>query len=78
MPSVTIYLRHSLFSLDNPAAHMPAGVMILTGEALDAAGGAMTLKVSTIADARGRNLGDCALTLRVPWAKVDHVVQHEG
>lgn len=76
MDRVTIYLRTSLFSLGGPRAHVPAGVMVIEGKANPAEGGALTVQTELLLDDRGRELSDTSVTLRLPWAKVDHVVVH--
>ena len=76
MDRVTIYLRTSLFSLGGPRAHVPAGVMVVEGASPGSEGGALTVHTERLLDDRGRELSDAELVLRLPWAKVDHVVVH--
>ncbi len=74
MDRVTVYLRTTLFSLGGPRAHVPAGVMVVEGTSPGSEGGAITVHTERMLDERGRELSDAELVLRLPWAKVDHVV----
>lgn len=78
MRRVTIYLRTSLFSVGGPKAHVPAGVVVVEGELVDEAGGGVTVRCERLLDERGRVLDESRLVLRLPWAKVDHLVVHEA
>ena len=75
MARVTVYLRTSLFTLKGEHAHLPAGAMVLEGDELEGASGGLRLQVDAARDERGRDLGPVAVTLRLPWAKIDHVVE---
>lgn len=75
MTHTTVYLRTSLFSLGGPRAHVPAGVMIIEGNSEYADGG-LTIEVDRLLDERGRELSNAPITLRLPMAKVDHLVVH--
>ncbi len=76
MDRVTIYLRTTLFSLGGPKAHVPPGVMVITGTLDESSGGSLAVETDRLLDERGRELSDAALSLRLPWSKVDHVVVH--
>lgn len=78
MARVTIYLRTSLFSVGGPKAHVPAGVVVIEGTVTEDGGGGVTVRCARLLDERGRELAESPITLRLPWAKVDHMVVHEA
>jgi len=75
MARVTVYLRTSLFTLRGEQAHLPAGAMVLEGEELEGSAGGLRVRVGEARDDRGRSLGTVGLVLRLPWSKIDHVVE---
>jgi len=75
MASVIVYLRTSLFNLTGDKAHVPAGAMVLQGEELEGASGGIRLRIERALDDRGRDLGEVGVTVRLPWAKIDHVLE---
>jgi len=77
MESVTVFLRTALFSLGGADSHLPAGVMVIDGKIVDRPAGALTVETSRLLDGRGRELGDQALTLQLPWAKIDHILARD-
>jgi len=73
MNQATIYLRNSLFSTSASQGHVPAGVMIIKGEILEAAGGGVITLTHQLCDERAKVLTEQALKLQLPWAKIDHI-----
>jgi len=78
MERVTVFLRTALFSYGNAQAHVPAGVMVLEGAVVDRPHGGLTVQTSRLLDQQGRDQGEVELVLHLPWAKVDHLLVHEG
>lgn len=76
MDRVTVYLRTSLFSFGGHDAHVPAGVMVIQGHAVERAGSFLVLEAQAFLDERGRRVAEDRMTLQLPWAKVDHILVH--
>jgi len=77
MNRVTVYLRTSLFSFSGTDGHLPTGVMAIQGRTPEAGGGStLRVEVEKLLDERGRSLSEDALSLQLPWSKIDHVVVH--
>lgn len=74
MDHVTVYLRTALFSFGGPEAHLPSGVMAIEGTLESETASAITMECERFLDARGREILDEAMSLRIPWEKIDHVV----
>jgi|JI6StandDraft_1071083.scaffolds.fasta_scaffold186347_2 hypothetical protein len=74
MSRVTVYLRTPLYSSGGASAHLPAGVHTIEGVMADRDASSVRVDAERLLDDRGRELLDEAVTLIVPWAKVDHMV----
>ncbi len=77
MDRITVFLRTSLFTFGGADAHVPSGVMAITGKVLETPAGGLLIRARRFLDDRGRPIGEQELTLHVPWSKIDHVVVHE-
>ena len=77
MERVTVYLRTSLFTPRSDESHVPEGVMIIEGTALDGPGGGVTLQATALKDDRGRTVSEDTIALHLPWSKVDHLQLHD-
>lgn len=73
MERVTTYLRTPLFSFGG-SDHLPDGVMIIEGELVDRDVSAARIDADRLLDERGRELLDEAISLIVPWEKIDHML----
>ena len=75
MEQVTVYLRTARFSLGGKDAHVPIGVLVIDGQITDRPAGALTLQVERCRDGRGKVLSETAVTVQLPWSKIDHIHQ---
>jgi hypothetical protein len=75
MSDVTIFLKTALFTYSVEPRHVPAGATAVEGEVLDQSGGNLTVRIKRLLDERGRPLPEAPVTLVIPWAKVDHLLQ---
>jgi hypothetical protein len=78
MQRMTLYLRATLFAPPGATPHVPAGALILVGNADEGGSGGVTLRLEQAFDEKGRPLPTTPVRLIVPWAKIDHVLLHEG
>lgn len=76
MSQVTVFLHTSLFAFNNSERHLPAGVAAIDGELLERHPGGVLLSARSLCDAKGRELSSDAMTLDIPWSKIDHLHVH--
>lgn len=74
MERVSVFLRTPLFSFGGDEAPLPAGVMVLEGQLAAQEPGALRIEADRLSDQRGRELSDEAVSLWIPWEKIDHVL----
>lgn len=73
MERVSVYLRTPLFSY-GASDHLPDGVAIVEGRLAERDASSARIDADCLKDERGRELLDEAITLIIPWAKIDHML----
>lgn len=74
MDRVMVFLRTSLYSYGGRDAHIPPGVMVVEGSLVHENQGSIRVDADRFLDERGRELLDEAMTMTIPWGKIDHVL----
>jgi hypothetical protein len=74
MERVIVYLRTPLFSIGGADAHLPSDVRILEGALISRDSASLRIDADRMLDTFGREVLDEAITLVIPWEKIDHVV----
>jgi hypothetical protein len=76
MSQVTAFLHTSLFAFNTSERHLPAGIAAIDGTLIERHAGGIVISTTQLCDQKGRELSSDALTLDIPWAKIDHLHIH--